>query len=188
MQKNNRKPYTTGEIAGICNVTINAVKKWIASGKLIAFRTPGGHYRVRRDEFVDFLDRYKLDIRDSVFPDRKRVLIVDDEKDVVEFIRSSIESMDNGYEIETAAEGYEALIKVGDFKPQLLILDIKMPNLDGFEVCRRIKAKTDGIKILAVTAYGREEMDSIIDCGADYCLAKPIKLKDLKKNVLSLLK
>jgi len=55
MAANNKKPYTTGEIAGFCNVTINAVKKWIASGKLNAFRTPGGHFRVNRDDFMEFL-------------------------------------------------------------------------------------------------------------------------------------
>src|SRR3989304_8904918 len=136
----NKKPYTTGEIAGFCHVTINAVKKWIASGKLAAFRTPGGHYRVHRDDFIAFLSKFKLDIKEAIFPERKRVLIVDDESGVVAFINGAIESMDGGYEIETAKEGNEGLIKVGDFKPELLILDIRMPNIDGFEVCRRIKS------------------------------------------------
>lgn len=187
---NSKKPYTTGEIAGFCNVTINAVKKWIASGKLVAFRTPGGHYRVNRDDFLDFLGKFKLDIKDAIFPEKRRVLIVDDEEGVVEYIRGAFDSIGDGYEIETAGDGYEALIKVGDFKPELLILDIRMPNIDGFEVCRRIKSdsSTKDIKILAVTAYGKEEMERIEKCGADNSLAKPIKLKDLKKNVQRLLK
>lgn len=183
------KPYTTGEIAGFCHVTINAVKKWIASGKLAAFRTPGGHYRVNREDFIAFLDKYKLDIKEEVFPDRKKVLIIDDETSVVEYIRGALESMAQGYIIETAGDGYEALIKVGDFKPELLILDIRMPNINGFEVCRRIKgdSATRQIKILAVTAYGKDDIEKIIQCGADFCLPKPIKLKDFQKNVLKLI-
>lgn len=186
----NNKPYTTGEIAAFCHVTINAVKKWIASGKLIAFRTPGGHYRVNKEDFMVFLERYKLDIKEEQFPERKKILIIDDEKNVVEYIKGAIESMEEGYLIETAGDGYDALIKVGDFKPELLVLDIRMPKLDGFEVCRRIKgdSHTSGIKILAVTAYGKEDIDMIIQCGADYCLPKPLKLKEFQKNVHRLLK
>lgn len=184
------KPYTTGEVANFCHVTINAVKKWIASGKLTAFRTPGGHWRVNRDDFMSFLDKYKLDIKEEVFPERRKVLIIDDELNVVEFIKGALETMNGGYLIETANDGYEALIKVGDFKPELMVLDIRMPKIDGFEVCRRIKGDehTKDIKILAVTAYGKDDIEKILQCGADYCLPKPIRLKDFQKNVQKLLK
>ncbi|MBI5903314.1 MAG: response regulator, partial [Deltaproteobacteria bacterium] len=99
------------------------------------------------------------------------------------------ESMQRGYEIETAADGYEALIKVGDFKPELLILDIMMPRIDGFEVCRRLKGdeSTSDIKILAVTAYGKEDMEKIVKCGADDCLPKPLGLREFQKSVENLL-
>lgn len=185
----NKRPYTTGEIAGFCHVTINAVKKWIASGKLVAFRTPGGHFRVNKDDFIAFLDKYKLDIKEDVFPEKKKVLIIDDEPHIVEFIKGALEMMHQDYIIETAADGYEALIKVGDFKPSLMVLDIRMPNIDGFEVCRRIKGEpgTSGIKILAVTAYGKDDIARILDCGADYCLPKPIDLKEFQRNVLKLM-
>lgn len=185
-----KKPYTTGEIAGFCHVTINAVKKWIASGKLNAFRTPGGHFRVSKEDFIAFLGKYKLDIKEGMFPERKKILIIDDEKDVVEYIKGALESMQMGFLIETAGDGYEALIKVGDFKPELLVLDIRMPKIDGFEVCRRIKGdqSTKDIKILAVTAYGKDDIEKILQCGADNCLPKPIKLKDFQKNVQRLLK
>lgn len=185
-----RKPYTTGEIAAFCHVTINAVKKWIASGKLLAFRTPGGHFRVNRADFMAFLEKFKLEIKEEFFPARHKVLIIDDEHDVVEFVKGALESMGDGYLIETAGDGYEGLIKVGDFKPELMVLDIRMPKLDGFEVCRRIKQdkSTKDIKILAVTAYGTDDIDRIIQCGADYCLPKPIRLKDFQKNVHRLLK
>ncbi len=185
----NKKPYTTGEVASLCNVTINAVKKWIAAKKIKAFRTPGGHYRINREDFLDFLTRYKLDIKDALFPDKKRVLIVDDEQEIVDYIKGAIESMGVDCEIETACDGYEALIRVGQFRPFLLILDIRMPKIDGFEVCSRIKgdASTSGIRILAVTAYGREDKEKMLSCGADECLFKPLKLKEFQTQVLRLL-
>lgn len=184
-----KKPYTTGEIASYCHVTINAVKKWIASGKLDAFRTPGGHYRVNKEDFMSFLGKYKLDMKGEIFPEKRKILIVDDEKNVVEYIKGALESMPSKFDIEIAGDGYEALIKVGDFKPELLVLDIRMPKIDGFEVCRRIKGdrNTKDIKILAVTAYGKEDISKILQCGADYCLPKPIKLRDFQENVQKLL-
>lgn len=189
MTENNR-PYTTGEIAGFCDVTINAVKKWIASGKLTAFRTPGGHYRVNRGDFHAFISKYKLDIKERLLEHNKKILIIDDEPEVVAYIKGALESLGTGYVIETAGDGYEALIKVGDFKPELLILDIRMPKIDGFEVCRRIKgdSHTSDIKILAVTAYGKDDIDRILECGADGCLPKPLKLKEFQTNVQKLLR
>ncbi len=183
------RPYTTGEVAGFCDVTINAVKKWIAAGKLPAFRTPGGHYRIERDDFKAFVEKYRLHVKDRIFKGESKILIVDDEAHVVEFIKGALESVGDHYAIETARDGYEALIKIGAFNPRLLILDIMMPRLDGFEVCRRIKADeaTKDIRILAVTAYGRDEMEKIKKCGADLCLAKPLNMKELLLGVNRLL-
>ena len=186
------KPYTTGEVAALCHVTINAVKKWIASGKLGAYRTPGGHWRIDKSNFEEFITRYRLQIKDELFPDRKsRVLIVDDEPGVVEYIIEALGTRDDGvsYEIVTAGDGYDALIKVGYFNPDLLILDIRMPRIDGYEVCRRLRDddKTKSIKILAVTAFGKEDMVKVLDCGADRCLAKPLSVTDLQSEVESLL-
>jgi excisionase family DNA binding protein len=128
-----KRPYTTGEIASLCHVTINAVKKWIASGKLKAYRTPGGHYRVDSADFKAFIFNYKLNIREELFHEKKKILIIDDELQVVEYLKGALLSSPDGkkYDIETAGDGYEALIKVGDFNPDLLVLDIRMPRIKG---------------------------------------------------------
>jgi len=183
------KPYTTGEIAKFCDVTINAVKKWIAAGKLPAFRTPGGHYRIEREDFKVFVERYKLHIKDRIFKERKKILIVDDEPAVVEFIRGVLEASGGDYLTESADNGYEALMKIGSFNPGLLILDIRMPRLDGFEVCRRIRGDeaTKDMKIIAITAYGPEEMEKIKKSGAQICLAKPLTMQKLLLSIRRLL-
>ncbi len=184
-----QRPYTTGEIADFCDVTINAVKKWIAAGKLPAFRTPGGHYRIERADFKAFVEKYRLHIKDRLFKGKKKILIVDDEAAVLEFITGALEASGRRYVLETARDGYEALIKIGSFSPELLILDIKMPRIDGFELCRRIKADaaTKDISIIAVSAYGREELDKMSKCGAEICLAKPLTMKELLHSVGRLL-
>ncbi len=111
---------------------------------------------------------------------------------MVSFLKDAVSSREDGskFEIETAGDGYEALIKVGHFHPDLLVLDIRMPRIDGFEVCRRLRGDSamSSIRILAITAYGRDEMERVIESGADNCLAKPVRLKEFQKNVERLLR
>jgi len=186
----NDRPLTTGEIATICHVTINAVKKWIASGKLKAFRTPGGHFRVEREDFQQFIDKYKFNDNIDLSSLKNKVLVVDDEPQIIEFLKATLETSEHNYEIETAVDGYDALIKVGEFQPDLLIIDIRMPRLDGIEVCRRLKSnnQTKSMRILAVTAFGSDDMNAIIRAGADKCLPKPLKTSEVQKNVEKLLR
>lgn len=180
-----KRPYTTGEVASLCHVTINAVKKWIAAGKLDAFRTPGGHFRVSRDEFKSFVGKYKMHLNEELFKQKRKVLIIDDEPKILEYLKAIFESSAAMYEVETSLDGYEGLIKVGEFNPDLIVLDIKMPLLDGFEVCKRLKSSesTKSIKILAMTAFDASDVEKIVTNGADDCLTKPLSAADFKGRV-----
>ncbi|MCK5237368.1 MAG: response regulator [Deltaproteobacteria bacterium] len=188
---NDEKPYTTGEVAELSHVTINAVKKWISAGKLPAFKTPGGHFRIKRDDFRRFIVKYRLHVKDNGVPVKRKVLIVDDDTSMVGFLKKALEaSKDNYYDIEVAGDGYEALIKVGSFRPELLVLDIKMPRIDGLEVCRRLRAdeKTSDTKILAITGFGGDEdVSKVLEAGADNCLSKPMQFAEFKESVEKLL-
>ena len=89
-----------------------------------------------------------------------------------------------------ATDGYEALVQVGAFRPDVLVLDIRMPRLDGFEVCRRLKAKkeTASIRILAVTAHPEGQVrDQVMACGADDFLEKPFAIEKFRSRVVGLL-
>lgn len=183
---------TTGDIASYCEVTSAAVLKWIDSGKLPVFTTPGGHYRILRTDFRDFLLYHGMFIDEGFFGKargRKRVLIVDDEPTVVTFIEGAL-LLEGKYELATAGDGFDAGQQVITFNPDLIILDIMLPGMDGFEVCRRVKtdAATQHIKILAVTGFATEEnVRRILHTGADDYLAKPLKLQDLQEKVAELL-
>ncbi|MFZ3073011.1 MAG: response regulator [Thermodesulfobacteriota bacterium] len=191
--RKSEKFYTTGEIASLSHVTINAVKKWINAGKLSAFKTPGGHHRVRSEEFRAFLSKYRFHLAEDIFPQKYKILIVDDEPAVLELMKDSLASSEanssGAYEIMTASDGYDALIKVGTFRPDILVLDINMPRLDGFEVCRRLRSggSTKDIKILAVTAYGDEDAKKALSTGADFCMRKPLDVAAFRKRVEMLL-
>ena len=114
-----------------------------------------------------------------------RVLIVDDEP---RFLDSLAEALrwSGRYKVEVASDGYEGLIKVGTFRPHILILDIRMPGLDGFQVCRRIKTDpmTQSTKILAVSGYAETDVRTrIMEAGAEGFIAKPVKLAALQAEV-----
>ena len=88
--------------------------------------------------------------------------------------------------VRTATDGYEGLIQVGAFHPDLLVLDIRMPRLDGFEVCRRLKARPDtaSVRILAVTAYPDGGVrERIFECGADDMIEKPFVIEKFQDRV-----
>lgn len=187
-------PLTTGDIARYCHTTVMQVNRWIRSGALAAFRNPGGQNRVTQCEFRKFLERNGMPVVDEFFsgpPRRTRVLVADDDQSVVDAVRHVLAATVRDLEIETAVDGYETLIKAGDFKPDLLILDIRMPHLDGLEVCRRLRENSNlnpEMKILAVTghsdAYTR---DRVMENGANDYLLKPFDIRTLLDHVKPLL-
>ena len=118
----------------------------------------------------------------------KRVLIVDDEPNIVislEFLMKR-----EGFAVSVARDGEEALERIRAERPDLVILDVMMPKLNGFEVCETVRADPQlaGIRILMLTAKGREtEMRKGISLGADAYIAKPFSTRDLVDRVKSLL-
>ncbi|MBI5286972.1 MAG: response regulator [Deltaproteobacteria bacterium] len=172
---------TTGEVAKNLHVTVNTVKRWISEGRLEAFTTPGGHFRIMEEDFKRFLERYGP----SSTP--KRVLVVDDDPGGIRLIVDTLSTMGEGYIIDTATDGYDALIKIGELKPHLLILDIRMPHLDGIEVIKRIRkgTTTKDIKVIVVTAYP-EDLQAIKN-SIQGLFAKPLELNPFREKVKKVL-
>lgn len=188
-----RRFFTTSEVARYCAVTNDGVLKWIKSGKLRAFSTPGGHYRVSADDFRAFLEKYDIPVDEAFFRGGGRarsVLVVDDEPDIRDIVRRVLSEIDPDLRIEEASDGYEAGIKIGSLHPDLVIMDLMMPRVDGLSLCKSIRENPDtrSIKVLAITAFPEQgNVKRMYDAGADLCLVKPLELDQFRVEVVRLL-
>lgn len=118
----------------------------------------------------------------------KKVLIVDDEPNIVAALEFLLEK--NGYEVRVAANGVDALGQLDAFRPDLVLLDVMVPKLSGFEVCQRMRAepKWRGIKIVMLSAKGREvEVSKGLSLGADLYVTKPFSSAELVATIRDLL-
>ncbi len=172
--------FTTFEAAKLCHVSPLSIINWVNAGRLPAFRTPGGHRRIRREDLVRFMRENGIplpeDLRES--SGRPRVLVVDDDAYVRDVLAEHLRTRQKPYEIATAADGFEAGRLVATFRPDVVLLDLRMPGLDGFHVCRAIKAspETAATIVIAMTGFYTSEMEArILECGALRCLAKPVE-------------
>ncbi len=126
---------------------------------LPSYRTPGGHRRIRRDDLLAFLRKHQIPTPESLIEGTFSVLVVDDESEIVDMVKSFL-LRQGGYEVATASDGISALLEVGRVKPDLLILDIMIPGVDGMEVCRRIKADTTN-KTIIIAVSGSADTKTI---------------------------
>lgn len=172
--------FTTFEAAKLCHVSPLSIINWVNAGRLPAFRTPGGHRRIRREDLVRFMRDNGIPIPDDLRDGsgRHRVLVVDDESTIREILSEHLGTRPRSYEVATAADGFEAGRLVATFRPDVVLLDLRMPGLDGFQVCRSIKAdpETASTVVIAMTGYHTPEMEArILECGAVRCVAKPVE-------------
>ncbi len=191
--ENTRRFFTTSEVARYCAVTNDGVLKWIKSGKLRAFATPGGPYRISLEDFRAFLGKFDIPVDEAFFRGSQKprtVLVVDDEADIREIVRRILADLGPDLKIEEACDGYEAGIKIGSLQPDLIIMDVMMPRVDGLSLCRSIRQnpETRGVKVLAITAFPEHDnIRKMYDAGADLCLIKPLQFEHFKLEVLRLL-
>jgi len=182
---------TVSQASKYCNVSSETVINWIEAGHLKADRSVGGHRRIKKADLDSFLAGRGQAIPEGTFSiERKKILVVDDDRIIVETIVQCLEEDEHGYEIISAADGFEAGLQVSHFRPDLLILDIMMPDINGYEVCRKIKTDPASreTKIIVLSAYLDEEsFRKMKEYGADACFSKPLPLAQLKLEVEKLL-
>ena len=183
-----RDVFTVFTASQYCNVSSKTIINWIDAGHIKAYRTVGGHRRISREDLEAFMLRQGIPIPQAEADEgrKKRILVVDDDPIIVESIVQALEEDAHDYEVVSAADGFEAGLQVTHFKPDLLILDIMMPDIKGYEVCRRIKAspETRHIKIIVLSAYlDEEKFNRMTAEGADVCFNKPLPLPQLLEEV-----
>lgn len=187
--RSDEKVYTPLEVARLINVHVKSVANWIRQGMLEAYRTPGGHNRITRTAILRFLNEQKMPIPEALGDPRRRILVVDDDPIVAEVVSSALRDQQEKYEVSSVNNGIEALIEIGKHPPDLVILDIFMPELNGFEVCKQIKDNPERshLRILSLSGdHNPAVRDKILACGADAFLAKPLDLQELRRQIESL--
>ena len=179
-----KQSFSTSEVARYCHVTADTIRKWADAGRITFFKTPGGHRRIRREDLIHFLRENDIPLHTDLSNDGVRILVVDDEKAVISVICRFLERSDSSFDIETVADGYEAGHQVGTFRPNVVFLDLRLPKVDGFEVCKRIKSSPEGnaTNIIAMTGfYDASVAERITALGASLCLQKPFTPDDLRR-------
>lgn len=186
-----KKYLSTGDIAGYCEVNVTTVKRWIREGHLKGFQTPMGHFKIIRSDFISFLKENHMPIDESILGTVElKVLIIDDDPGMVKTIVLTLESLDHNLKIDTATDGYEGLMKIGNAVPNLLIIDLNMPKIDGYEVIKRVKNTEEykSSEIMVVSSTLDDDAEKrLIDLGVSKYLKKPFKLSELKEEVTVLL-
>lgn len=169
---------TSSEVGVLLQVNTSSVKNWVNDGHIPAFRTPGGHRRIRAADLVEFLDQREMPIPKSLSRlARRRLLVVDDDPIHLGAVGRAFKRFDKRLQCELCTSGIDALLRIGAFRPHAIILDVYMNELDGLEVCRRVKAnpETRHIDAILVSAHMTRALEQQGHAaGARRCMQKPI--------------
>lgn len=163
MDNDNEENYVAlGKAAKIYGVSRTTVLNWIKSEKVRAIKTPGNHYRVDLSEIVGL----KNGSRTKEAVGKKKIMIVDDDEVSVQLLKEIIEDNFEDAELIYFHDGYSALLSIVKADPDIVLLDLNMPKMDGFEFARSIyeNADTNDIPIIVISAYidnsARQELNS----------------------------
>jgi excisionase family DNA binding protein len=181
--------YTTGEAAKICKVSQQTIIRCFDSGQLKGFRVPGSRFRrIPRDQLFSFMKDNGIPT-EALESGKRKVLIVDDDEELVELMRDAFER-DGRFDIRTANNGFDAGMLVKEFRPDLVILDVMLPDINGREVCVRVRSDRtlDEVKIICIS--GMVEADRVADlreAGANDFVQKPFSVDRLMERACELL-
>jgi excisionase family DNA binding protein len=171
---------TLGQAAKYLGVAQSTMRKWSDLGRVSAFYTPGGHRRYRRSDLDQFLDRSGPNSVASSSTRGPLVLIVDDDERLREYVRVNLEA--EGYFVREAGSADEALSALGQESPDLILLDVMMPQVDGWETLRRIQEHTGVGAIPVIMFSGQVDERSAGDAasrGAQGFIGKPFDPRSL---------
>jgi two-component system, OmpR family, response regulator len=177
--------FTTGEAADICRVSQQTIIRCFDSGRLKGFRVPGSKFRrIPRQNLVKFMRDNSIPL-DNLDSGRKKVLIVDDDAEIVELI-GDILTRDGHYEIRTASSGYEAGMVTQQFRPDLILLDYMLPDVNGNVVCQTIRnnPEFENTRIIIVSGViKQDEIDQLLRSGAQEFVKKPFTIAELTDKI-----
>ncbi len=176
---------TTGEAAELCRVSQQTIIRCFDSGRLTGFRVPGSRFRrIPRSELIRFMRINNIPV-DLLDHNRVRILVVDDDPGIVRIIEEML-GREERFEIRTASTGYDAGMMTREFRPNIVLLDYMLPDVNGNIVCERIKSDSElaDTKIIIISGVVRQsEIDCLLESGADAFIPKPFQVEELIEKI-----
>lgn len=185
-----KQVFTTGEVADICKVSQQTVIRCFDSGRLHGFRVPGSRFRrIPRESLIAFMKANQIPM-DALETGKKRVLVVDDDDAVIEMFNDLL-LRDGRFEVQTATTGYDAGILTEQYRPDVLLLDFKLPDVNGNVVCRTVRANPNYKHMRIIIISGVADPDEVAELrasGADEFIRKPFDIHTVINRIADLLK
>jgi len=189
MDERMKTVFTTGEAAKICKVSQQTIIRCFDNGQLKGFRVPGSRFRrIPREALYKFMKDNGIPT-DALESGKRKVLLVDDDADLLKLMTDVLEE-DGRFEVRVASNGFDAGMMVKEYRPDMIVLDVMLPDINGREVCHRVRADTtlEDVRILCIS--GMIEEDKIQELrlsGADDFLHKPFEIDQLIDRMCGLL-
>jgi len=181
--------FTTGEAAEVCRISQQTIIRCFDAGRLEGFRVPGSRFRrIPRQSLVKFMKENKIPL-DSIESGKRKILIVDDDAEIIELIVDVL-SRDGRFETKTASSGYEAGMATQRFRPELILLDYMLPDVNGNVVCQTIRRNPEfeNIRIIIVSGVVKQdEIAQLLKSGAQDFIRKPFDVAELTGKIASVL-
>jgi excisionase family DNA binding protein len=182
--------FTTGEAAEVCKLSQQTIIRCFDSGQLEGFRVPGSRFRrIPRDKLIKFMKENNIPL-DGMEDSRIRVLVVDDDPEIIELFTDVLAS-DGRFDVATAQTGYDAGVLTQQFRPDVVILDYMLPDINGNVVCRTIRQNPElaKIRILAISGVvNPAEVEALRQAGADDFIKKPFNIENVIERIVKLVK
>ena len=190
MAKTNKKErvFSAHEVANICGVVNQTAINWIDKGHLEAYTTPGGQYRVYADVLAKFLQKQGMRMPDElrqILAEQSKienVLVVDDDQELNDLIKQFLDKRYPEFKVNQAYDGFDAGRAIAEYKPDVVLLDLNLPGVDGYKLCRQIKQDENLSRPIVIAITGMEDAEieaRATEAGADAFLRKPVQLDAL---------
>jgi len=182
--------FTTGEAADICGLSQQTIIRCFDSGQLGGFRVPGSKFRrIPREKLFQFMTDHGIPL-DALESDKIKVLVVDDDPDVVD-VFVEVLGADPRFEVHTAGTGFDAGVSANKMRPDIMVLDYLLPDINGNAVCKTIRQSDDlrDMRILIISGVVKnEEVDGLLAAGADAFIRKPFNIDAVVERIMELVR
>jgi len=181
------------EVANMCGVVNQTAINWIRNGHLKAFNTPGGQYRVYKDDLISFIRNRGMRVPENLQDGEpsanwKSLIVIDDDEGLNNAIASYVKKNNPDLKVYQSFDGFDAGAQLVEKKPGFVLLDLALPGVNGQELCKRIKNDPAFGRpyVMVITALTDENLEQdMYDLGADRFFRKPLVLADLTEAIFS---